>query len=419
MRRRTRSVIALGTAAILAVPLAAAPASATPVDPLPRPVHDAVAEVLADVAHERRVLEAQPRTFAPEAAEPGWRATLDQTLDEAVTGPVVGVTARLETPDLDWRGSAGQREHDRAAPARPQDRFRAASITKPMIATLVLQEVEAGTWSLDTGVDEVLPGLLDVDVTIEELLAHRSGLPDHLLELMQSRLTDPDDFDEQWAAMGQEYTAADHVAAIRALPRELAPDEDFLYSNAGYVVLRLMLEEATGERVDDLLEKRVFKPARMRHTDYPQVPGTRGPFLVGAAYTGPFGAGMYSLPQFHPSYFDAAGAVTTTTADLHAFTDALLGGRLLEPATVADMIDPRADDFYGLGIYRLPDPCVPGEYLYGHDGAGIGSLSMVLTSADGERQLSYGLTGRDYTIAPDQMQEGAAAVLNTLAAATC
>nr|WP_246256053.1 serine hydrolase domain-containing protein [Isoptericola halotolerans] len=381
---------------------------------MPGPSREALVDALS-VARQ----DAQPRTDATAPAAPAWGAVLDATLDEVVAGPVVGVTARLETPDLTWRGSAGAREHERAAPARPQDRFRASSITKPMIATLVLQEVEAGTWSLDTTVDEVLPGLLEVDVTIEQLLSHRSGLPEHLGALLQSRLTDPDDFDEQWQAVGQVYPVADHLAVIRALAREFEPGADFHYSNAGYVVLRLLLEEVTGEEVDDLLEKRVFKPAGMRHTDYPQKPGARGPYLAGAAYTGELGAGTYSLPHFHPSFFDAAGAVTTTTADLHAFTEALLGGELLAPATVADMIDPRSDDFYGLGIYRLPDPCVPGEHLYGHDGAGIGSLSMVLASLDGERRFSYGLTGRDYTVPPGQMQDGAAAVLNTLAAATC
>lgn len=425
MRRRTRSALALGTATLLAAPLAAAPASAAPVDPapgpaheLPAPSHEAVADVLADVAQERPAHDARTRSSAP-AAAPEWGAVLDATLDEVVTGPLVGATARVETPDLDWRGSAGAREHDRAAPARPQDRFRAASITKPMITTLVLQEVEAGTWTLDTGVDEVLPGLLDADVTIEQLLSHRSGLPDHLGVLLQSRLTDPEDFDEQWQVLGQEYTTADHVAAIQELPWMAEPGTEFRYSNAGYVILRLMLEEVTGQDVGDLLEERVFRPAKMRHTDYPQDAGARGPFLVGAAYTGPFGAGMYSLPHFDPSFFDAAGAVTTTTADLHAFADALLGGDLLEPATVVEMTDPRSDDSYGLGIFRMPDPCAPGEYLYGHDGAAIGAWSMLLSSPDGERQLSYGLTGRDYTIPSGQMQEGVATVLTTLVAATC
>ena len=59
------------------------------------------------------------------------------------------------------------------AAARPRDRFRVASITKTMVATLVLQQVQRGRWPLDTRVDRVLPHLLPGrgDVTVRQLLS--------------------------------------------------------------------------------------------------------------------------------------------------------------------------------------------------------------------------------------------------------
>jgi D-alanyl-D-alanine carboxypeptidase len=59
---------------------------------------------------------------------------------------------------------------------------------------------------------------------------------------------------------------------------------------------------------------------------------------------------------------------------------------------------------YGLGLWRLPDPCAaPGQpaYLYGHDGASFGTVSIVLSSPDGSRSLALGVTGRDLTVLPD------------------
>jgi D-alanyl-D-alanine carboxypeptidase len=330
-------------------------------------------------------------------------AGLDAALQTLVDDGAVAVTARVRTPTVDWSGAAGLRNLHRRQPARDHDRFRVASITKPMIATLVMQEVERGTWTLGTRVEDVLPGLLPgrPEVTVEHLLSHRSGLPTGTLELLADRMSDPLSVDEFFAVMGQDYTEADHVAAALSAPWVDAPGTRFVYSNAGYVVLGMMLEQVTGTDLERLLRDRVFRPAGMPRSDYPDDAQSRGPFLVGATYTGAEGAGWYGMDHFDPDVFGAAGAVTSTTADLVAFTDALLTGRLTSPATVADMTTPRSTEVleYGLGVYRLPDPCAaPGEpaYLYGHDGAGFGTLSMVLSSPDGSRSLAFGVTGRDY-----------------------
>jgi D-alanyl-D-alanine carboxypeptidase len=276
-----------------------------------------------------------------------------------------------------------------------------------MVAILVMQEVEKGTWSLDTSVADVLPGALPRDVTIEQLLSHTSGAPTATDYLIADHMTDPADVDEFIEVLGDHYSEGDHVRAVHAAPWMLEPGTGFSYSNAGFVTLGMMLEKVTGEDLDDLLEERVFEPAGMRHSDYPERPGTRGPFLDDAAYTGTEGAGWYSIEHFDPTVFRAAGAATSTRSDLAAFTEALVTGDLVDPATVTDMLTPRSTDVleYGLGTYRLPDPCVPGEYLYGHDGATFGTLSIALTSLDGERQLSMGVTGRNVSADPDALYD--------------
>ncbi|WP_166844764.1 serine hydrolase [Isoptericola sp. BMS4] len=440
MRRRVRTTLTLTTAAALALPLAlaAAPAGADepapPAVPLPALDEDtsAVSRAVVEAAEEARK-QASARTFgAPsETSAKGVHEVkegLEQGLDDTVAGVPVGIVARVDAPGLRWSGAAGTRALDGRGPALPWDRFRVASNTKSMVATLVMQEVERGTWSLDTLVVDALPAAADVipdryedQVTLEHLLTHRSGLPDHLGVLTASRMDDPTDLDEFFEVLGEKYTTADHLAAMAAQDWLFAPDTDVSYSNAGYVLLGLALEEATGRSLERLLETRVFRPAGMWRSDYPDDPRVRGRSLEGAAFTGDQGAGWYPLGHFDPSQFGAAGAVTSTTGDLQRFSEALLTGDLLAPETVADVVTPRTvdDDVlpdYGLGVYRLPDPCHEGEWLYGHDGASYGTLSINLASPDGERQVTVALTGRSLV---DPAQSDMSAALVPALLATC
>lgn len=430
-RTTRRATIALGATLALMAPLAAAgsahavsTADRSAPEPAVIDVPHSVSEQVADAAREAQRDLARNRTFAPGPKTPA-DAELDAALDGLVADGAIAVTARVETASDTWRGAAGTREREGRAKARPHDRFRVASNTKPMIATLVMQEVEKGTWTLDTPVEDVLPGVMPADVTIEQLLSHRSGAPTATDWIIGSRMTEPT-WEEFFAVMGQEVTPTDHVEALQSAPWVHEPGTDFSYSNAGYVVLGMMLEEATGRSVESLLWWRVFAPAGMWQSAYPDDPGVRGPFLHESAYTGPDGAGWYDLDHWDPSLFDAAGAVTSTTEDLADFNQALVTGRLVDPETAADMLEPRTVDDevfpdYGLGVYRVPDPCVPGGWLYGHDGASYGTVSMNLTSPDGERQLAVGVTGRDlvYPEITDEPLYDLSEVLVPMLLATC
>ncbi|MCC2315524.1 serine hydrolase domain-containing protein [Cellulomonas xiejunii] len=435
---RRPTVLASATAALLALPLAlgatssaaaAAPAGAsapvgTPTlaeqDPaaLSRAVRAAFEEASASTAFSAR--GQGPGRPAPSGPD---RRALDAAVRTIVDEGAVGVTARVESPRLRWAGAAGSRQLDRRPTAHTGDRFEVGSITKPMIATLVMQEVEKGTWQLDTPVEDVLPGVLGgrAEVTLEHLLSHRSGLPTGSDVMVALRMTDLTSWDEFIRVLGEEYTDTEHVAAALATPWLFEPGTDWSYSNAGYIVLGMMLEEVTGQDLDALLRHRVTRPAGMRHTELPHEPRSHGPFLVGAAFTGP-DTGWYSLGHGDPDLFGAAGAVTSTTADLMSFTDALLGGRLVRPDTVADMVTPRSLTplEYGLGVFRVADPCAPpgsGAYLYGHNGATYGTLSIVLSSPDGARSLAVGVTGRDLT--SEKSVEDFNALLLPMALATC
>lgn len=328
------------------------------------------------------------------AADRARQRALDTLRRDGATGAI----ARVSTTRDDWSGGAGRREAGRPVAARGNESFRVASNTKPMVATLVMQLVEDGTWTLDTRVEEVLPGLLPgrEDVTVRQLLQHTSGMPTGNDAAAAARMEDPASWAEFFEVVGQHYDPEDLVAGALATPWLFTPGTDWSYSNAGYVTLGMMLEEETGQSLGRLLERRVFGPARMSTARYETGPRIRGSFLVGSTATPD---GTYTERGFDPTHFGAAGAVSATTRDLNRFSKALVDGRLVEKATVRLMTTPGDNPLaYGLGTYRVPDPCSPKgapRYLVGHDGGAYGTTSLMLTSEDGRRQVSLAATGRE------------------------
>lgn len=347
-------------------------------------------------------------------------AALDATLAQLVRDGAIGTTARVQTRTFTWSGAAGLRELGKGAPAGRQDRFLAASNTKVMVATLVLQEVQKGTWRLDQRVDEIIPGLFPQhpDVTFRQLLSHTSGIPNGTNELIASQLTPTSTEADVIAAISRDYTPQQHLAVANA--GVWTTPGQFVYSNVGYIALGVLLEAQNRRSLPDLLRERVFRPAGMAHTSFATDPIRRGPVLQEDAWQGPQD-GWLELQTFDPDLFWAAGAVVTTAADLTAFTRALIGGRLISRALVDQMATPVAPGGpYGLGLYRIADPCPkPGAapYFYGHDGASFGTTSIAFTSADGSRSFTAAATGRDVSAVPGRWE--ITSLVAPLSQATC
>lgn len=324
---------------------------------------------------------------------------LDAALAQMVQSGATGATARVQTPALSWSGAAGLRDKDRGAPAGRQDRFRVASNTKMMIATLVLQEVDRGVWSLDQRVATVMPHLFPAhqDVTFRQLLSHTAGVPNGTAELLAAQVKDPTSEAELVAALSRDYTPQQHIDLVNAVP--WTEPGKFLYSNAGYIALGMLLETQNKQPLQQLLQQRVFRPAGMKHSSYLTDPGLKGPSLAEDAWLGG-SDGWMELDTFDPDVFGAAGAVLSTTEDLNSFTRALVSGRLISRPLLAQMSTSASSGAlqYGLGLYRIPDPCPSAgaePWFYGHDGAAMGTLSVAFTSADGKRSISAGAIGRD------------------------
>jgi CubicO group peptidase (beta-lactamase class C family) len=135
-------------------------------------------------------------------------------------------------------------------------RFDTASITKLFTAVATLQQVDAGAFGLDTGAVGYL-GLegttISPDVTVRHLLTHTSGIGDDADE----------EAGESYEAVWQgrpNYSvleAADFLPQFVNRPPNFAPGQGCRYNNCGYVLLGLMVEQATGRSYRDVVQARL------------------------------------------------------------------------------------------------------------------------------------------------------------------
>lgn len=318
---------------------------------------------------------------------------LERRLHRVVKAGGVGAVAEVVNPRRTWRLADGRATVDPRRAAKPGARFRAGSVTKQLVAVVALQLVAKGRWSLGTTIGDVLPGLWPErsDLTLRQLLSHTSGMPDYIVPLIAEAETTP----EFLRAISRKRTPRALVRAAKGQPWVFEPGTDWDYSNTGYVVVGLMLRMATGKDLPRLVHNRVLRPAGMTQSKLARTPRVGWPRLHEYARL----EGLQDLGRSHPSMFDAAGALVSTTRDLNRFHEALSRGDLLPPGLVRTMrsvvvVDEESGLPYGLGSYRLPDPCRPGEFVHGHDGATWGTYTWSFSSPDGRRRVTVAATGR-------------------------
>jgi CubicO group peptidase (beta-lactamase class C family) len=231
--------------------------------------------------------------------------------------------------------------------------------------------VEQGDLALDSRVRSILGDdlpLVDDRVTIEHLLAHRSGIGDYLDE---DTIEDPDAY-LMPVPVHELGTTDDYLPILDGHPAKFSPGERFSYCNSGYVILAVITERVTGRSFYDLVSERVCEPAGMADTAF-----LRSDSLPGRAALGYLDDHGLTTNIFHlPVRGSGDGGIYTTAADVHAFWEALMAGRIVSSQTVAEMTHPRSDSTrglrYGLGFWVGPGEAVS---IHGFD-PGVGFVSV-------------------------------------------
>ena len=336
------------------------------------------------VAHAVPSVPAAP--VAPQDGVDTASVQLKSLADKVVEAGAPGVVLSRRTAAGTTAVASGLADVSTRRPARASDRYRIGSATKTMTAVVVLQLVAEGRLRLDNRVARWLPNLgLDRRITVRHLLQHTSGFRTNTMVFSPPRSY------ESNRLRHFRPTELVRLALTNPEPRP-EPGTKHEYANTNFVLAGLVIEKVTGRSVRDELTRRIFQPLGMTHTSLPQwSPTISGRHLRGylPVEPGKPGKPRQDTTVYNMSWAWTAGAVISTTEDETTFLRALLSGRLLPKPLLDTMMD-TGEFGYGLGLYPVRVPCVPGGVAWGHNGMVFGYHAAVFSTPDGARQAAVG-----------------------------
>jgi CubicO group peptidase (beta-lactamase class C family) len=238
---------------------------------------------------------------------------------------------------------------EQQVPARTDTIFDLASVTKTFTTIAVLEQLEAGTIELDEPVATYLPDFAangKASVTVRDLLTHTGGLP-------------------AWLPLYSRYdTVAERIAAVLAVEPDAPPGEAYVYSDLGLITLGLLLEEVTGQPLDQVIAEGITEPLGMRDTMF-NPPASLLP-RIAATEAQPWAGRPMIRGEVHDENAWSLGGIAghaglfSTAHDLAVLAQTLLNGgrygdaRILERGTVRAMLTNENTEFpgdsHGLGF---------------------------------------------------------------------
>ncbi len=291
-----------------------------------------------------------------------------------------GATAAIVLPDGTVATAAtGLANVEAGRVMSPGTRMLAASIGKTFVAATVLSLESGGVLAQDDLLADHLGDrawFADLpnarSIRIGHLLHHQSGLPDHPhLAAFQDAAA------ARIASGGRAFTPEELLGFVTGREALFEAGTGWAYSDTGYILLGLVIEEVTGQRYYDVVADRFLAPLNLSDTipsDRPDLPG----LAVGYTIPGnPFGlpvrtADADDVLVWDPGVEWTGGGFASTSADLARWGHALCGGEAMETPYLDRLLDgvPVASDapgiLYGAGVAIYAES--PFGRVYGHGG---------------------------------------------------
>lgn len=294
---------------------------------------------------------------------------LGAVVAEAAAAAKFSGVVRIDQPGRPiYERAFGLADRRWAVPFSPDTITSIASATKGFTGLTVMSLIESGELSLGATARSLLGNdlpLIDDRVTVEHLLAHRSGIGDYLDEEAMGDISDY----AMSVPVQQLDSTESYLAVLDGHPQVSVPGERFAYNNGGFVVLALLAERASGVAFEQLVVDRICHPAGLRHTTFLRADSL--PAGVATGYL--FEDGMRTNSLHLPLVGSGDGGLVSTVADIRLLWQAVFAGRIVSVESVARMArsqsyDPGNDRRYGLGLWLHAHG--PQVYLEGYD-AGI------------------------------------------------
>ena len=300
-------------------------------------------------------------------------------------GAAPGLVLLVDTPEGRYLEAAGVASLEDGTPIQVDDILEIGSNTKSMTIVLLMQLVEEGLLSLDDPLSKWLPDQAAIlpngdQITIRQMAQHTAGLYDYGDNIIAAGIIDP-------VALEAGFTPAELVQdAVDNGSPYFAPGEEgkWYYSNTGYVLLGMIIEKVTGEKLADLYKSRIFDPLGLESAVLIRGVPQAGEITTQGYWWLEEGERI-NTTRWNGSQGWAAGAVAMTASDLATYGKALAAGELFQnPETLMEMLtfDPDATNGvgapYGLGLF---DVAGDGS-VWGHGGQTLGFQSLWYTDPE-------------------------------------
>ncbi len=226
--------------------------------------------------------------------------------------------------------------------------YQAGSITKEFTAAIILKLAEQNKLTLDDKLSKFIPSyVLGDEVSIKQLLTHTAGIYD--------------------VAKNAKYIAENTKPRSRAellgyfvnKPLDFTPGTKYGYSDGGYILLGLIIENITGKSYQEVVRSMILKPLKMKHTGF-----NFSGLISEDKSTGYTQAGgiKEKAPIWDSTAAFSAGSLYSTVKDLYLWHKALLRNKVYSRASLQLAVTPSLEG-YGLGwrIDTLADKQIASE----------------------------------------------------------
>lgn len=324
--------------------------------------------------------EVSAPTEESRALDPIRSGLLDQAIPDAMkSAGIPGAMVGIWSSSGEYVKAFGVADTATGSPMQTDFYSRIGSVTKTFTATAVLKLVDEGKVRLDDPIASFVDGVPNGEaITVRQLLTMSSGLSDY---------TKVPGFEETlFADPRREFTPNELLDLAFTAPAQFPPGEKFEYCNTNYVLLGVLVERVAGKALSDYLAQNVLDPLGLDDTAFPL--GTEFPTPHALGYTESFqeGGPPQDASDWSASFTGAAGAMTSTLADMRKWLPALATGSLLSPELQKQRLETLpepggpADFGYGMGVFTV-------DGWIGHNGSVPGYQTVAVYLPERETTL--------------------------------
>ncbi len=302
---------------------------------------------------------------------------LQDVLEDYIASGGPGVSVAIETPDGWWLGCAGMARIEDQTSMKPCHLFHSASMAKPYTATLIMKLQEDGKLDVDDPIrnylsEEMVSQIENADkATIRQLMSHTSGINDQTFGYERADVMN-NPFEERTIESRYEKY-------VYGVPAKFPPGENFLYSNAGFDLLGMIIEETSGMSFGDYFQQEIIEPLGLTTTyfksspGYPEIDGLVNGYIE--HYPGELQNCTHIDREMTEIGMGHLGVIANPY-EYARFYQELIRGNVLEPVTLKEMLTVeytvRENVNMCLGIYYVIDDSHGDSPMYLHNGAIFG-----------------------------------------------